>query len=87
MKARSLNLSPVTMQAVRDVLGFYGYAGGQPPSGFTTALLIAWEKADMRNRAILADGFPHLAHAILLLQNLGGEELSRVAAAQQERRP
>lgn len=83
MNTRPLNLSPITMQAVRDVLGFYGYAGGWPPSGFTTALLIAWEKADMRNRAILADGFPHLAHAILLFQNLGGEELGRLAAKQE----
>jgi hypothetical protein len=59
----------------RSVLGFYGYEGGVQPGGFVTALIKAWEKADLSNRARLAQAFPVLGDVIAIFQVEDGPKM------------
>ena len=82
---RTLHLSAVSENAVREVLSYYGYDDSRNHSEFTAALLRAWDIADFRNRAALAEAFPHIARAVLLLETYGGAELSRLIRKGQRR--
>lgn len=66
-------------QYATDLLGYLNKAGGTVPGGFTTKVFELWAKADMFNKAIIADGWPFIAVA-LRANDQGGEAALRDVA-------
>lgn len=59
------------IDACRHLLGYYGHPEGYRPGGFTTTLIMAFERADDRNTMKLKVGFPEFAVPVEILKNLG----------------
>lgn len=51
-------------QYATDLLDYLGKSGGTVPGGFTTGVFELWAKADMFNKAIIADSWPFIAVAL-----------------------
>lgn len=66
-------------QYATDLLGYLGKSGGTVPGGFTWTLFDLWAKADMFNKAIIADSWPFIAVA-LRANDEGGEAALRDVA-------
>lgn len=61
-----MNVLDDVKHCARLLLGREGHFedGGIPAGGFGTALLLAWERADMSNRARLEWGWPAMGEAV-----------------------
>ncbi len=66
-------------QYATDLLGYLNKSGGTVPGGFTTKLFELWAKADIFNKAIIAQGWPLIAVA-LDANDKGGEAAVRAVA-------
>jgi hypothetical protein len=66
-------------QYATDLLGHLNKPGGTVPGGFTSQLFDLWGKADMVNKAIIANGWPFIAVA-LRANDEGGEAAVRDVA-------
>jgi hypothetical protein len=66
-------------QYATDLLGYLRKAGGTVPGGFTVGVFELWAKADMFNKAIIAEGWPFIAVA-LRANDQGGEAALRDVA-------
>lgn len=51
-------------QYATDLLGYLNKSGGTVPGGFTTGVFELWAKADIFNKAIIAQGWPFIAVAL-----------------------
>lgn len=66
-------------QYATDLLGYLNKSGGTVPGGFTTGVFELWAKADIFNKAIIAQGWPMIAVA-LDANDKGGEAAIRDVA-------
>lgn len=80
MSTMTIEISPETRAAARDLLGYFNLPGGSAPGGFRAALFALWPKADRSNKAKLADAFPEVAAAMDTLHEGGTEALTILAA-------
>lgn len=73
---------PITPEVAAHVLHHFGADGGYPASGFKTTLMLAIAQADVRNRELLAPGFPGYVRAFNLAQYTrhGTAELQEISA-------
>lgn len=70
----------ITIDAANHVL-YHVREGGYPPGGFITALLEAWDRADLDNSARLAIAFPAYGAALALyLRDPAGVQQLRIIA-------
>lgn len=79
-------MGPTTEQhvAARELLGYYHLTGGQPPGGFTRALINAFEHAGNGNFRKLAEASPEVGHAASTMKLFGSDALRDLAWADAE---
>ena len=68
--------TPAEVQAARDLLGYYGHAEGWTPGGFTSALIAAFERADILNLNKLLAAFPEFHPALTVAASKGMDGLA-----------
>lgn len=61
----------------RQVLGYYGFAGGYQPSGFVDKLMTLWKGSDINNKLKIRTAWPEYAEAFELIDQENGSRLVR----------
>lgn len=70
--------NPEEVQAARHVLGHLNHPEGYRGSGFTEALLNAWDRADSTNAARLSQAFPEYAGPVYIVRSQGADVLANL---------
>jgi hypothetical protein len=71
--------NPAVRLYATDLLGYFGLPGGTVPGSFTWTMFDLWAKADIVNKAIIAQSWPFIAVA-LRANDEGGEAAIRAVA-------
>lgn len=78
-------LAKPELEAARHLLWAEGYPNGWEPGSFSKNLIRAFQTADQVNRARLWIAFPEYRTPMLILQNEGGDALTRALIEAAER--